>query len=274
MAVVLPKITAQVQTGLPGMPPPPALPPGAPPMPQTGPPATMPQIPMPGPLNQAQNTPGPNSHNLPQGPIPGQGASLTPTPTTPATTPAEAPAGGGGGGGGGKGPAKLGDPGKGMNALIQNQLKGIISGKFSPFSAKTLDALNQQTAESARAQELNNRDQITRDAISRGMFRSGATGAELAAATRGAGSQITQGARANAVEGAKANFQARQQALQQSQQWLDSLRTWVLNSDKNAMQKQQMMASIAQASASAKMQEQQMQLGIVEQIMNAGNVVM
>jgi hypothetical protein len=109
----------------------------------------------------------------------------------------------------------------------------------------------------ARRQEELQLEESRRDAALRGVSRGGEQGAALRDIRRGTGATI-MGNRAE-LQRAKidADYEDRQAAIQNSVNYLNSLRQYLLQSDMNSIQREQLAAQIAMAEKQLRWQTQE-----------------
>jgi hypothetical protein len=257
-----------------------ALIPPPPPPPQAAPGATAP-APPPAPAPNAATTlpahyPGAANQGKASGLGPGPGPMAGVTKATTGAIPNQVPAPATGGGGGGGGPAwaaGVKDPVDDFATQIMNTLRGQIGPDGGPWDAKTIDAAKQSTKESQAAADKQSRNQILRDAVASGLGRSSSTQALLAQSKGQNSASASAGYRDIEKNATLQNYQARSQAIEASMKYIDQARNWVLASDKSMMEKQELLARMAQAGASAAAAQQDMQLRIVGMMMQESNNV-
>jgi len=154
-----------------------------------------------------------------------------------------APAGGGGGGGGGAKATGTATPvapppGDDFSNFLKTNIQGIIDGSSSRYNPAAMDALRAKIVKSERGQERTRREAIYQDAARRGMFRSPNINPRLDESARSASTNISTGFQGLEVEKARADMEDRLNAVNSGLQWLQSLRNYVLGSDRNAIDKQ------------------------------------
>lgn len=156
---------------------------------------------------------------------------------------AGAPGGGGVGGvagGGAPGGAGLGAGFDEMNQWWKNQIQSGTS-RYSP---EVMAALEADAFARARRQEKLQLDAATRDMAERGVSRSpymNATKRDIIAKTSG---QIMSN-RANLMRAKiDADYQDKQAAIKNAESWVNSMRDFLLRSDANAIQREQIAAQI------------------------------
>jgi hypothetical protein len=99
----------------------------------------------------------------------------------------------------------------------------------------------------ARRQEQLQLEESRRDAALRGVSRGGEQGSALRGIRAGTGQQILANRAQLQRDKVQADFEDRQAAIKNAQNYLNSLRDYMLRTDMNAIQREQMAAQIAMA---------------------------
>lgn len=163
---------------------------------------------------------------------------------------------GGGGGRGGRGGAGGGSTvassGLGGNAgaignTIWDQIQRDLLGGESRYDEEAMARLEADQFARARRQEELQLEESRRDAALRGTSRAGEQGAALRGIRSGTGQQIMANRAQIQQEKIKADFEDRQAAIQNSLNYLNSLREYMLRSDMNSIQRESLAAQIAMA---------------------------
>lgn len=215
--------------------------------------------------------PGAASTGIASGQGPGPGAAVTgftkaPVPAAPAPAPA-----GGGGGGGQSWAQPIKDPVADFSSQIMSTLQAQLAPGAGPWDANTTDAALQGNVEQRASADKQSRDAILRNAVASGLGRSSSTQALLAQAHTANSSAFGAANRDVQKNAVLQNYQARVQALDQSMKYIDQARNWVLASDKSMMDKQELLAKLSMAGASAAAQQQEMQMRVVGMMMGETN---
>jgi hypothetical protein len=232
--------------------------------------------------------PGCYIQECPPGGIPGSPSCPPPppdkdttTPETPATgdcppgmhwnknakqcRPGSAPTGGGGGGTGASAfgssiaavPANVGGA---VEDQIYQHVLDLLNGKSDPYSDERLGRLKGSLFSAAQGRARSDQDQLDEDLISSGMFRGGDRIKGRAAIRRGASRDYTAGVGQllNAQETTR--YQARLDALDRAQKWLDAKRQYLLASEDNQIKLKIGLAQIQLGYAKIASEEKQLQL--------------
>jgi hypothetical protein len=162
--------------------------------------------------------------------------------------------GGGGGGGGGAGGGFGGQPsaygaggtgGDSVEALIEKQFRGILSGEFGSFTQKKEDILLAQLRSEGRAKAASLRAQADRDAVQRGLYRSDIALKRYREIDLEIEKQISDGEQKIRLARAEAEFNDKMKALDMAQKWLDSRRQYELGKEQIAAQREATQAQLA-----------------------------
>ena len=162
--------------------------------------------------------------------------------------------GGGGGAGGGAGGATSSTtasstPGGqgGISDTIWDQIRGDLDGGPSRYSDENVAAIEADQFARARRQEALQLEESRRDSAISGTSRSGGAQAARRGIRAGTGQQILAN-RSQIQQGKiQADFEDRQAAIKNAQNHLNSLRQYMLQSDMNSIQREQLSAQIAMA---------------------------
>jgi hypothetical protein len=162
------------------------------------------------------------------------------------------PTGGGGGGGAGGGfggqPTAYGAGGAGgdsVEALIEKQFRGILSGEYGSFTQKKEDILLQQLRSEGRAKAAGLRAQADRDAVQRGIYRSDIALKRYREIDLEIEKQISDGEQKIRLARAEAEFNDKMKALDMAQKWLDSRRQYELGKEQIAAQREATAAQLS-----------------------------
>lgn len=253
-----------------------AIPPPPPPPPKAAvTPAGPANGPAPAPVNPSSPAalpatyPGAASTGIASGQGPGgaiTGFTKAPVPVAPAPAPA-----GGVGGGGQSWAQPIKDPVSDFSSQIMSTLQAQLAPGAGPWDANTADAALQGNVEQRASADKQSRDAILRNAVASGLGRSSSTQALLAQAHTANSSAFGAANRDVQKNAVLQNYQARVQALDQSMKYIDQARNWVLASDKSMMDKQELLAKLSMAGASAAAQQQEMQMRVVGMMMGETN---
>jgi len=167
---------------------------------------------------------------------------------------------GGGGGGGGRGggqgsgsttASSLPGGQDGISGTIWDQIRGDLEGGPSRYSPENMAAIEADQFARVRRQEQLQLEESRRDAAMRGgggsISRSGGQAAALRGIRSGTGQQILANRSNIAQAKIDADYQDRQAAIKNAQNYLNSLRQYMLQSDMNSIQREQLSAQIAMA---------------------------
>lgn len=157
--------------------------------------------------------------------------------------PAPAPPGGGAPAGPPPPPAPKA-PGDGIEDDILARLREMLAGHDVPFTDDVVSRMRSQAFATSRGRLPAENDAIYRDAARRGMLRGGETGERVDAARRAAGDQYGAASNEILTKQVVVNFQARLDALDRAQKWLDSQRSYLLGKESNAIQREIGLAQI------------------------------
>jgi hypothetical protein len=127
-----------------------------------------------------------------------------------------------------------------MLSFWQNQIKN----QGTRYSPEAMAALESDQFSRARAQEKNQLAQSRQDQAQRGVSRSANQNAAVRQIGVGTGQQIMQN-RAQ-IQKAKidADYQDKQSAINNAQNYVNSMRDWLLRNDSNSIQREQIQAQI------------------------------
>jgi len=163
--------------------------------------------------------------------------------------PPSATSGGGGGGGGkGGGPSAYGAGGPGgdsVEALIEKQFRGILSGEYGSFTAEKEGILLSQLRSEGRAKAAGLRSQADRDAVQRGIYRSDIALKRYREIDLSIEQQISDGENKVRLAKVEAEFNDKMKALDMAQKWLDSRRQYELGKEQIAAQREATAAQTA-----------------------------
>lgn len=182
---------------------------------------------------------------------------------------------GGGGGAGGQG-GSGGGANQGfedeMTAYWKNLVKNQDQTRFTP---EVMAALEADQFARARAQEKNQLEDAKADMAQRGVTGSPNQNATLRGIRGGTGAQIMS-TRAQVMKAkVDADYQDKQAAIKNAQDWVNSMRDYMLRTDMNAIQREQIAAQIRLAQMNIKAQseslEQQYQNNLSTYLLTNGN---
>lgn len=187
-------------------------------------------------------------------------------------------AGGGGGGGGGQGFAAGGGGGtaaggSGNKALdeMTNYWKQLTQQSGSRYTPEAIAALEADQFARARAQEKQQLAAARQDMAQRGVARSSNMNSAVRQIGVGTGQAIMQNRADIMKRKIDADFQDKQAAIQNAQNWVNSMRDYLLRGDANAIQREQIAAQMRLAQMNIDAQRQQLQqqyqnqLGLMDQ---------
>lgn len=163
--------------------------------------------------------------------------------------------GGGRGGGGSRGAGRsttrategLPASAEGASNTIWDQIRADLEGGPSRYSDENVAAIEADQFARARRQEELQLEESQRDAALRGTSRSGGQASAQRDIRSGTGQQILANRSQIAQAKVTADYEDRQAAIQNSLNWLQQLRQYMLQSDMNSIQREQMAAQIAMA---------------------------
>lgn len=202
----------------------------------------------------------------------GTNGPCTPNDQFDPTTGAFVGPGGGGGGGRGGGGAPANQPYLDeMNEYWKNLVKNQDKSRYSPEAMAAIEA--DQFAR-ARAQEKNQLEEARADMAQRGVTGSANQNATMRGIRSGTGAAIMQN-RAQVVRAKiDADYQDKQAAINNAKEWVNSMRDYMLRTDMNAIQREQIAAQIRLANmnidAQSKMLEQQYQNNLSTYLLTNG----
>lgn len=177
----------------------------------------------------------------------------------PSQVPRQGAAGGGGGGGqggSGGGPAGGGGYVDEMTEYWKNLVKNQDKSRYSPEAMAAIEA---DMFARARAQEKNQLDDARADMAERGVARSGNQNAVMRGIRSGTGAAIMQN-RAQVVRAKiDADYQDKQAAINNAKEWVNSMRDYMLRTDMNAIQREQIAAQIRLANMNIQAQQSQLE---------------
>lgn len=155
---------------------------------------------------------------------------------------------GGGGGGGGANNGYLDE----MTAYWQNLVKNQDKSRWSPEAMAAVEA---DAFARARAQEKNQLEDAQADMAARGVRGSANQNATMRGIRAGTGASIMQ-TRAQLMRAkVDADYQDKQAAINNAKEWVNSMRDYLLRTDMNAIQREQIAAQIRLAQMNIKAQE-------------------
>ncbi len=208
---------------------------------------------------------------------PGQGPS-GPHETDPCTSVGYSDGGGGGGQGGSGGGAGGGGGqgfGNGQMDEMTNYWKSLIQQGPSRYSPEAMAALEADQFSRARAQEKLQLDQSRQDMAQRGVARSANQNAAVRQIGVGTGQQIM--AQRSQIQQAKikADYEDKQNAIKNAESWVNSMRDYMLRTDMNAIQREQIAAQIRLANMNINAQKSQLQQTFQnQQVLNEQNAAL
>lgn len=131
----------------------------------------------------------------------------------------------------------------GLGSAIADRIKAIMGGE-TRFSPEVMASMRGGLHNATQGKLQRTREAIGTDAVSRGMYRSGATSAALADAEMGAASDYTTGVRDIMVQKAMYDFQDKMAGLQAAEQDLERQQQFYLTKDMHQIQRDQLTANI------------------------------
>lgn len=178
---------------------------------------------------------------------PGQGPS-GPNETDPCTTKGYSDGAGGAGGQGGRGGSggagsTGGAGGGGLDAMTEYWRK-LAEQSGSRYTPEAMAAMEANQFSRARAQEKLQLDAAKQDMAQRGTSRSVNQNAAVRQIGVGTGQQIMANNADLAKRKIEADYQDKQAAIKNAQDWVNSMRDYMLRTDMNAIQREQIAAQI------------------------------
>ena len=152
----------------------------------------------------------------------------------------------GGGGGGSSQTDAYSGPGNGgaIGQQLQDALSKILAGEDLPWNADQIGRTKQELFETVQGRKKAALGNIDRDAVRRGIYRSGIAAEQAGETERQASSTYAQGSRAVDSQAVTENYQARMAGMDRAQKYLDSLREYWLKRDANDIARQSALAQI------------------------------
>jgi hypothetical protein len=127
---------------------------------------------------------------------------------------------------------------------IWDYINGILSGKNTAYSPTVVQNMNNSAFQTATGRAAADKQSLSDDLISRGVFRSGIAARGMSEIDRGASAQYSKDVRDIQTQKALSDFSNRMQALTAAQSWLDSKRTYLVQRESNAIQREIGLAQI------------------------------
>jgi hypothetical protein len=155
-----------------------------------------------------------------------------------------------GGGGGYSGPSaapfnpNAPQPGDDVEKQIWDYINGVLSGKNTAYTPEVVGNMKKNAFQTATGRAGADKDSLSEDLISRGIFRSGIASAGMSAIDRGASAQYSKAAGDIDTQKTLSDYQNKMQALTQAQAWLDSKRNYLIQRESNAIQREIGLAQI------------------------------
>jgi hypothetical protein len=183
----------------------------------------------------------------------GTGGPCTPNSHFDATTGAYVGPGGGGAGGRGGGG---GAPNQGYQDEMTEYWKNLVKNQDkSRYTPEAMAAIEADAFARARAQEKNQLEDAKADMAQRGVTGSANQNATMRGIRSGTGASIMQ-TRAQVMRAkVDADYQDKQAAINNAKEWVNSMRDYLLRTDMNAIQREQIAAQIRLAQMNIKAQE-------------------
>lgn len=122
-----------------------------------------------------------------------------------------------------------------LDPMMEKVIADILSGKSTRYSPEAVAAMKAQALEAREGNYKTGTDEMNRDLIKRGLFRSGIAAEGAAGLRRSVSATYSKALQSIQAEKAKADFEDRMAALQRAQQFLDSKRSYELGKEKNSI---------------------------------------
>jgi hypothetical protein len=154
----------------------------------------------------------------------------------------------GGGGGGVASPAAFNpnapQPGDDVEKQIWDYINGVLTGKNTAYNDQVVGNMKADAFRTATGRAAADKNSLSEDLISRGIFRSGIASSGMSAIDRGASTQYSKAVGDINQQKALSDYQNKIQALTMAQAWLDSKRNYLLQKESNAIQREIGLAQI------------------------------
>jgi hypothetical protein len=167
--------------------------------------------------------------------------------------------GGGGGGGGATGPPAP-DKGDDVESMILKYINDMLSGNMSPYTDQVVQNLKNQAFETHQGATRRRKDALSEELISRGMFRSGEAPQKFTDIGREEEAGYSKDVRDIYTQKTMADYQAKADALDRAQKWLDSRRTYLMQHESNEVQKKIGLAQVSLGYARIQAEKEMLQM--------------
>jgi hypothetical protein len=138
----------------------------------------------------------------------------------------------------------LPSPGDDVEAEIWKYINGVLGGQNTAFNHKVVQGMKNSAFQTATGRAAADKQSLSDDLISRGIFRSGIAAKGMSDIDRGASAQYSKDVRDIKTQKALSDFSGRMQALNAAQAWLDSKRNYLVQRESNAIQREIGLAQI------------------------------
>jgi hypothetical protein len=195
------------------------------------------------PATRANPPPGPTSNfgPCPEGMEHGGGHPGNPC------KPVQAASSGGGGYSGPSAPAfnpNAPQPGDDVEKQIWDYINGVLGGKNTAYNDQVVGNMKQDAFRTSTARAGVDKNALSEDLISRGIFRSGIASSGMSSIDRGASAQYSKAVGDINEKKALSDYQNKMQGLTMAQQWLDSKRNYLIQRESNSIQREIGLAQI------------------------------
>lgn len=132
-----------------------------------------------------------------------------------------------------------------IEKTVESEIGKMLSGESSSMPRELVDEKKRELATGARIREEAAVERINRDAVRRGIFRSGIAARGAREAHLSTEAEISRGERQIEVEKMVADHQDKLKAIQMSETWLNNLRQYELGKERNEIAREQIRATLA-----------------------------
>jgi hypothetical protein len=149
------------------------------------------------------------------------------------------------------GPIAKPDPYAAFNKSIKTQLEGRLSGADSAFNPEVMSMMKQKLHSAVEGKKASSQRSLRSDLVSRGILRGGVGAESFENLEVAALQEYSAGVRDIMIEKAMSDWQDRKEAARDALAWLDSVRSYELGKEQNAIAREQVKATIESARISA-----------------------
>lgn len=140
--------------------------------------------------------------------------------------------------------------------MVEEGIQAALSGESSSMPTELVEEKKQKLATSARERGAGAAEAINRDALSRGLLRSGIATRNVREARLATEAEITRGEREIEIEKMIADHNDKMAALDRAENWLNNLRTYELGKERNQIAREQIAAQLSLGYASIQAQRE------------------